>query len=399
MKRVINFKSAAWVVVLAAMATTGCRHSGQGYDTRRGVYDVVSDTRQSVRFVPRRQAGPTSTAYEAPRRVVREVVQQPVEVPVQVARYEVEAPAPVPQALIQERYTTGTDAASDLELPPAKPGECYARVFIPPQYETITEEMLVQEAGAQVEVIPAEYEWVEDQVLVQEESRTLAIVPAEYNWVETQVMVSPATRKTVAQEALYDWAEEEVLVKEAHTVWKKGVGLSEELDNGTGEILCLVEVPAEYKTVRKKVLIQPAGVRTVDHPAEYKTVRKKVMVSPPRTVEEVVPAVYETLQVQRLKSEAFEKQIPVPPQYETVSRERQVSQGKYSWKRVLCETNLTPDILRQVQRSLQAKGYNPGPVDGLLGGSTLKAIGQYQDAHRLASGGLTYETLEHLGVR
>jgi len=72
--------------------------------------------------------------------------------------------------------------------------------------------------------------------------------------------------------------EEQVLIKEAHTVWKKGRGLIEKVDDTTGEIMCLVEVPAQYKTVRKRVLVNPATVKEVTIPAEYKTVKVKKLV-------------------------------------------------------------------------------------------------------------------------
>ena len=45
-------------------------------------------------------------------------------------------------------------------LPPdAKAGECYARVYVPPTYKTVTEERLKRAASERLEVIPAKYEW------------------------------------------------------------------------------------------------------------------------------------------------------------------------------------------------------------------------------------------------
>ena len=48
--------------------------------------------------------------------------------------------------------------------------------------------------------------------------------------------------------------------------------------------MCLVEVPATYKTVTKTVLKTPATTRKVETPAEYTTVRKQVMKTPARPV-------------------------------------------------------------------------------------------------------------------
>lgn len=44
-------------------------------------------------------------------------------------------------------------------LPPnAKPGECYARIFVPPTYRPETEQVLKRDASERVEIIPARYE-------------------------------------------------------------------------------------------------------------------------------------------------------------------------------------------------------------------------------------------------
>jgi peptidoglycan hydrolase-like protein with peptidoglycan-binding domain len=139
--------------------------------------------------------------------------------------------------------------------------------------------------------------------------------------------------------------------------------------------MCLVEVPASYKTVRKQVVVKPATVREIEIPAEYQTVKVTKMVSPPQ-----------------------EKRISIPAEYETISRTEKVSDGYMEWKRVLCETNLTPDMVSKIQDALMKAGYDPGPVDGMLGAQTQSAIQSYQKSKGLAEGDLTYETVESLGV-
>ena len=41
--------------------------------------------------------------------------------------------------------------------------------------------------------------------------------------------------------------------------------------------MCLVEVPAKYKSVKKRVLIQPATTRTEVIPAVKKVISKRVI--------------------------------------------------------------------------------------------------------------------------
>lgn len=87
-----------------------------------------------------------------------------------------------------------------------------------------------------------------------------------------------------ASPTVYENVTEKVLVRDGYTTWKKGRGPIERIDNATGEIMCLVEVPPEYKTVTKRVIKTPASVRQVEIPAEYKTVKRRLVVEPANPV-------------------------------------------------------------------------------------------------------------------
>lgn len=241
---------------------------------------------------------------------------------------------------------------SEMLPPSAKPGECYARVFVPPVYRTETLQLLKREASERVEVVPAKYEWVEERVLVKEASTRLEEIPATYEWVE-----------------------ERVLDREAHTVWKKGRGLIERVDNTTGEIMCLVEVPATYKTVRTRVLKTPATTREVQIPAQYSTIKVRKLVSSPQT-----------------------KRIEIPAEHQTITKTHMVSDGHMEWRSVLCETNATRQLVSSIQRALEKKGHSPGPIDGIIGSQTMAALSSFQKEKSLPSGRLTLATLDALGV-
>ena len=256
--------------------------------------------------------------------------------------------------LAEEKSMQSSDFSPETALlpPAANPGECFARVFIPPTFRTETEQVMAKEASERIEIIPAKYEWVEQRVLVEEASSSVEQFPAEYKWVSEKVLVEPA-----------------------HTVWKKGRGLIEKVDNTTGEIMCLVEVPARYKTVKHQVMVNPATTRKVEIPATFKTVK-----------------------VRKLVSEPQERRIPIPAEYQTVSKTAQVTEGHLEWQRVLCETNVTPEIISRIQNALANSGFDPGPIDGVLGRRTHGAIKAYQRDKGLATGGLTYETIKSLGI-
>ena len=282
--------------------------------------------------------------------------------------------------------------------PDAKPGECWARVFVPPTYQTKTERILVRGASERLEVIPAQYTWVEERVLVKEASERIEIIPAEYGWVEEKVLVKPASKRLVEVPANYEWQEEKVLVKAAHTVWKKGRGPIEKVDNSTGEIMCLVEVPASYKTVKRKVMVNAPATKEVEVPAAYKTIKKQVMVKPPRERKIQIPAEYSTVKVRKMVAAAKEERTTIPEEYQTISRTEMASEGHMDWRRILCETNVSPEIIRQVQYKLRGSGLDPGKVDGVYGWRTESAVKSYQRENNLGVGGLTHETLKHMNI-
>ena len=295
--------------------------------------------------------------------------------------------------------TSSSVAADGSALPPAKVGECYAKVWVQPVYNTETVRVLKKEASERIEVIPARYEWVEEKVLEKEASTKLEVIPATYEWVEEQMLVKAASKRVEQVPATYEWVEEKVLDTPAHTVWKKGRGAIEKVDNATGEIMCLVEVPAVYKTVKKRVVKTPATTRDIEIPAEYKTVKKRVVKTPATTRQVEIPATYKTVKVRKLVEAEKVQRIPVEAEYETVTKRNLVSEGKMEWRPVLCETNMSGNVILRMQQALMDKGYDPGPVDGVYGKLTRSAMTRYQKDNGLASGQLTLTTLKSLNVQ
>ena len=295
----------------------------------------------------------------------------------------------------------GMSTSSDLALLPskAKTNECYARVFVPPTYKTFTEQVLKKGAAEKLVVNPARFEWVEEQVLIQEASTKLEVVPAEYAWVEEKVLVNPAFTKMEEIPAKYEMITEKVLIKPAYTVWKRGRGLIEKVDNNTGEIMCLVEIPASYRTIEKRVMTSPPSTTNITIPEKYDTIKKRVMVKPPitRTIE--IPASYKTVKVKKIITPAQEQRITIPAEYDTITKTELVTDGKMEWRRVLCETNVSPAVISQIQKALLESGHDPGPIDGILGMKSRAALKTYQKEKGLAVGELTYNTLNSLGVK
>jgi Putative peptidoglycan binding domain len=174
-----------------------------------------------------------------------------------------------------------TAKAGGINLESATPGMCFHEHFKPAEYRTIKENVLVSQASKKITTEPAQYEWAEESVLISEASTRIENVPAVF---ETQ--------------------KETILDVPAHTIWKKGTGPIQRIDESTGEIMCLVDVPATYKIVTKKVLTSAAMTRTIEIPAKYKTVKVRKMVAGPKQIAQDIPEQYSSVSRQELVTDA-----------------------------------------------------------------------------------------------
>jgi hypothetical protein len=300
---------------------------------------------------------------------------------------------------VEAAQTTTSQAKDQLVPSNTSLGQCYAQVFVPPIFERKEVQELKREATERIEVIPAQYEWTEQTVMVQEPTERIEVVPATYEWVEERVLVKPASTRLEVVQPEYEEVNEDIVVKPAHSVWQKGSGPFQRIDHATGDIMCLIEQPPIYTTVSKQVVKRPAQTRTLEVPAEYTTIRKRV-VKTPATVRTVkVPAQHKVIKVAKLSEEARTNRIEIPAEYQTITKEIQLREGRMEWQPVLCETNVTPEIVARVQRSLQRAGYDPGKIDGRLGTQTMASLDSYQREKGLPVGNLTFETLESLDIR
>ncbi|CAK8720968.1 Putative peptidoglycan binding domain-containing protein [Candidatus Electrothrix laxa] len=349
--------------------------------------------------------------------------------------------------------------------------------IIPAEYEWVEEQVVAKEASEKIKVVPAKYDWVEEQVVVREASEEIKVVPAKYEWQEVQEEVTGAFEELKAVSAVYAWREgqvlvspeeltititnpgyeevkEQVLVKAPSAKWiKKATHCSpEDIKMGLTDCdtLCYVAVPAmyktvikkvpkdcagevdgcrqevvvpaeykqvrtkvvvepartdsvtvppEYRTVRKQVLVEPASTEVVQVPAEYKIVRKKVMIEPASTEVVQVPAEYKTVRVKKLAKEAEEKVVQVPAEYNTIIKKVKVSDSKIVWRPALCEDEAVDSKIREMQSALSREGFYTGEMNGVLTPETNEALRAYQSERNLPQGGgMTLETLESLGI-
>ncbi len=292
----------------------------------------------------------------------------------------------------------GAESGTELFPPNAKPGGCYARVLVPAKFLNEEVTLVKSEASERLETIPARYETVTERVLAKEASEKIEVIPATYGWVKKTMLVQEASERIEVIPAVYETVTEQVIDKPAHTIWEKGRGLVEKVSFTTGEIICLKEVPATYKTISKRVLRTPATTRVVAIPAKYRTMSQQVMKTPPTTRTITIPAQYKAQKVVKLVEQAKVNRIFIPEEKQTFWKAVKISDEKMAWKPVLCQTNVTHEIVRNIQISLKENGFYPGPLDGVIGPLTTRGILRFQQENSLPRGGLTAETIKALKV-
>lgn len=287
-------------------------------------------------------------------------------------------------------------AARAQEMPVARPGQCFARVSIPAVYETYSEESVVQPEYMGTKTIPAVYEMVDTQVLVSAERTEPVTIPAVYRTIRETVMIEPERTEQVPVAATWQTYTERVMVRPAYVTWKPGTGVFGRAA-ANGELLCRVEVPAEYATIQRRRVTAPETTRTRVIPAVMRNQTRQELVTPARVEDRAVAAVYRTVKERRVLTPAREEPMLVPAVTRKETLRRVVSPARTEWREVLCDTNASKAKIAEVQRALNRRGY-PTASDGVFGPATLASMERFQRANNLAAGYLTMETVQALGV-
>ena len=207
-------------------------------------------------------------------------------------------------------------------------GPCVRLSVVPATYETVTEQVLVKEASSRLEIVPATYETVTEQVQTKPASYRTETIPAEYETVTEQVESKQASTRIERVPAQYETVTETIQVSPASTKWVKKKADRNCLSADPNDCLvwCLVEVPAQNRTISKRVRKGCAAgyadngddcTKTIDIPAEYstRTWRKLKTAATTRQVE--VPAEFKTISRKVVKTPASTRSIDIPAEYTT----------------------------------------------------------------------------------
>ncbi len=283
------------------------------------------------------------------------------------------------------------------------PGKCYARCVIPSEYKVVPEnkilpDKLMYDTLYEIAEIPVKYDTITTEITLTESYEY-----EEWLMGDSVPFVGEFDEKSQEKRTWfppkYDIIKERKLLAEEGIYWqgceKKIVAAF--VPTEVFPYYCKT-FPAQYANIlRRKCLIPPRQVIEKNG--------KKIVVDYPKSnpycQKIIVPA--HTQKVYRL-----ETQSPIKMTCIKTVRIIHTNSGLFlirsesisDWREISWLDNTSSSLpkIREVQVSLQQKGYYKGEINGVLEQETRTALFQFQQDNHLKQGRLDNETMKALGV-
>jgi hypothetical protein len=216
--------------------------------------------------------------------------------------------------------------------------EVMCLVEIPERCETVTRQVLKAAAAVREMEIPAEYATVTRQVMDHDATTRKVDIPATYQTVTSQIIdieklrtlgyringnsdieATPSGERVLRASAVAGTSAERT-TEAAKADASYGAKPHTAARSGPAAYVREIIIPAEYHTVTRQVIDQPATVRVLEVPGSTKVVKRRVVVTPARTEEVVILATYKTVTREVIDTPASTREFDVPAEYKTVER-------------------------------------------------------------------------------
>lgn len=260
----------------------------------------------------------------------------------------------------------------------AEAGQCYTRVHHDAQYNTIHESVVIADGYETYEIyvngrlvdshtVDPVLETHTRQYVSREAGMRYRVTEPVYETVREQVQVQPAYSRYVVEPARHETVSERVLIREARLVWRRGYvegARSYRHDPETGEVWCLVEEPAEYRTVTRTVVAEPGSVREIPVDPRFQTIEREVL-RQPATVEEIpIPARHASYEYATLVHPAEVRARYVEERTDVLERYELVAGERYEWRLVECaDIDFSRHRSQSYQSSQAPQTSNPARRD------------------------------------
>ena len=282
--------------------------------------------------------------------------------------------------------------AQDLPDNP-EPGKCYVRCKTPDVWKNQDITLEVSPSYKKIVTYPAQYKTVTDRVIVKEAGKRLVVVPATWETRTVSYKSKESANTLRAVKAKFVSDSETIETKAASARWEMSEKAPdcESSDPNDCRYWCYKPVPAQFTTVKLTKLASDANVVSRAVPGAEKTYTVRVMATPPRTEEIDVPPVYGNIKRTVLVKDAWKEEVTVPAEYKTVTKEVLVSKGGLTtWKEVDCElvTNTPLPInwnLGSATLTSAAKRIIDGRLLPILKDGVAVAIESHTDSRGSAS--------------
>jgi len=229
-------------------------------------------------------------------------------------------------------------AMSAQDLPPnPEVGKCYVRCTTPDVYETVQKTVLAKPAYKRLVVKPAQYRTVEETIEVKPATKRFVYVPAKFRTVTRRIVVEDSYNEVNIIPARFAADTERIEVRPKSAGWEyQSAGT--DCYTGDCEVLCYVERPAETRSVPVETLASAASTSAAKKGGRTITVEIQEVVEPARVEEVVVPAEFRTITKKVLVTDESVEEVDVPAEYTNVSTETLASKGGLKvWEEIDCE--------------------------------------------------------------
>ena len=331
--------------------------------------------------------------------------------------------------------------ASGMDIENARVGTCFYEHYSSERYVSTTSKILASEASERIVVIPAKYQTRTKKIMTDTTSLKLLPSIAVYKKVKDRVIIEPARtewQKTICNNRGCNQSEvvcltevpqtykevtkrivlqPAVMKKVAVSPTYKTVEIQEMVEPARSEI---VVIPPKYQTFATKEKVEEAKYYWSDAseknaptrlksqcnkicltatPAEYKTIARRIIVTPASSKKITTPAKYTIVKVKRIEEDASFKKVVIPKEYITVITQQERTKGFAKWMPMVCESNMTPTIIRKVQEALKLQGFYQGQLNGIWNIESKSAGRAYQKENGLAvTNKLSIETMKALEI-
>jgi len=286
------------------------------------------------------------------------------------------------------------------EPPPIRPGECWVQAVINPKPVKHPLEIVVRDAVNQIKITPPMVELAWKKITVREGGVTYRVEPPVYKRITEKVLVRPEIRRSVVVPAVYEKRDVAIEIEAERTVLERcKVSSTRRSPETPVQTLCSRLIPAKTQTLRRNILVQPETTREVVEPAVYKEVSRWVIETPARVVPVDIAPESASIRVREVTQPEQIDEQQLPPEIRNLIATRYEGSPRLVFRRAVCDQELTAALVQDVQKALKKAGFDPGPVDGKFGTHSYRALLDYQRQNGLAHGALTYESLQHLGLR